>query len=86
MRSRSFLLALIVTFSFVWLTSRANWNVRELAAPLLRRASTWSSPEAVHGAGLTPEEQNNIDVYRYARLATVYITSTAVRRDRKSVV
>lgn len=81
MRSRSFLLAVFLTFSFVWLTSRANWNVRDLTAPLLRRASTWSNPERVHGAGLTPDEQNNIDVYRYARQATVYITSTAVRRD-----
>jgi S1-C subfamily serine protease len=35
----------------------------------------------VKGAGLTPEEQNNIDIYRSARVATVYITSTAVRRD-----
>jgi S1-C subfamily serine protease len=41
----------------------------------------WSEPTAVHGAGLTPEEQNNIDIYKFARLATVYITSTTVRRD-----
>jgi S1-C subfamily serine protease len=67
--------------SFVWLTSRANWHVRGLAVSLLRPASTWSNPLPVRGAGLTPEEQNNIDVYRYAKLATVYITSTAVRRD-----
>ena len=81
MRSRSFLLALLLTLSFVWLTSRANWSIRDLATPLLRQASTWSNPEPVRGAGLTPDEQNNIDVYRYARQATVYITSTAVRRD-----
>ena len=81
MRLRPFLLALLITLSFFWLTSRANWNVGNLAAPLLRRASTWSDPIPVHGSGLTPEEQNNIDVYKYARLATVYITSTAVRRD-----
>jgi len=80
-RSRSFLLALLLTLSFVWLTSRANWSIRDLATPLLRQASTWSNPEPVRGAGLTPDEQNNIDVYRYARQATVYITSTAVRRD-----
>jgi S1-C subfamily serine protease len=35
----------------------------------------------VHGAGLTPEEQNNIDIYKNGQQATVYITSTAVRRD-----
>ena len=81
MRSRSFLVALLLTLSFVWLTSRANWSIRDLATPLLRQASTWSNPEPVRGAGLTPDEQNNIEVYRYARQATVYITSTAVRRD-----
>ncbi len=40
-----------------------------------------TGPKAVHSAGLTPDEQNNIDIYKAARLATVYITSTAVRRD-----
>ena len=63
------------------MTSRANWSVRSLTAPLLRHASTWSNPTPVHGAGLTADEQNNIDVYKLARVATVYITSTAVRRD-----
>lgn len=32
-------------------------------------------------AALTPDEQNNIDIYKVAKLATVYITSTTVRRD-----
>jgi S1-C subfamily serine protease len=71
----------VIAFGFFWLTSRANWSVRDLAAPLLRSGSKWSEPARVRGAGLTPEEQNNIDIYKYARLATVYITSTAVRRD-----
>jgi putative serine protease PepD len=35
----------------------------------------------VHGAGLSPDEQNNVEIYRFAKLATVYITSTMVRRD-----
>jgi S1-C subfamily serine protease len=30
---------------------------------------------------LSPDEQNNIEIYKFAKLATVYITSTAVRRD-----
>ncbi len=81
MRSRTFLLALIITFGFVWVTSRASWNLRSLAAPLFRTALKWSEPLPVRSAGLTPEEQNNIDIYKTARLATVYITSTAVRRD-----
>lgn len=81
MRLRTVLFAVALALCFVWLTSRANWNIKRAAAPLFREASKWSSPTPVHGAGLTPEEQNNIDIYKSARLATVYITSTAVRRD-----
>ena len=76
MRARTLLFALAIAFGFVWFTSGANWTIRDLAPHL-------KLPEqaAVHGAGLTPDEQNNIDIYRAARQATVYITSTTVRRD-----
>jgi len=69
-RARTLLLAFLLAFVFVWFTSHANWNSRNL-----------NLPAAVHSAGLTPDEQNNIDIYKAARLATVYITSTTVRRD-----
>src|SRR5579875_1290988 len=81
MIARTFLLAFVVALGLVWLTSRANWSVRDAAAPLARVGLALPSQSAVHGAGLTPEEQNNIDIYKAARLATVYITSTTVRRD-----
>lgn len=81
MRGRTVLFAFLFTFGFVWLTSRANWNMRELTAPLFRAGLKWSAPTPVHGAGVSPEEQNNIEIYKSARLATVYITSTTVRRD-----
>ncbi len=81
MRARTLLLAVVIAFGFVWLTSRANWRIREVASPLFHAGLNLPEQPAVHGAGLTPEEQNNIDIYRAARLATVYITSTTVRRD-----
>ncbi len=81
MRARIFLLALVITLGFVWLTSRASWNLRNAVAPLFHAGAKWSVPGKVEGAGLTSDEQNNIDIYRAARQATVYITSTAVRRD-----
>jgi S1-C subfamily serine protease len=81
MRLRILLWAFLFTLVFVWVTSRGGWSVRKLAAPLLRPAAHWSGPSTVHGSGLSPDEQNNIDIYKAARLATVYITSTAVRRD-----
>jgi S1-C subfamily serine protease len=81
MRARTLLLAFLFVLTFVWLTSRANWQLREAASPLFRTAPNWSAASTVQSGALTPEEQNNIGIYRTARLATVYITSTTVRRD-----
>jgi S1-C subfamily serine protease len=81
MRSRSLLWAVCLTLGFVWLTSRASWNLHTLTAPFFRAGLKWSDPATVHSAGLGPDEQNNIDIYRLAKLATVYVTSTTVRRD-----
>jgi len=81
MRARVFLLGLAIAFGFLWLTSRANWSVRQVTAPLLGNGLKWADPTPVRSAGLMPDEENNIEIYRAARLATVYITSTTVRRD-----
>ena len=77
----------IICFSFLfgivfwWVTSGSHWNMRSLSALLFRRAAVWSAPTAVEGAGLSADEVNNVDIYKRARLATVYITSTTVQRD-----
>lgn len=81
MKSRALLWALVLLLGFVWLTSDARWSIRSLAAPFFRAGLKWTEPASVHGAGYTPDEQNNIDIYKTARQATVFITSTAVRRD-----
>ena len=81
MSGRALAGALAIVFGFVWLTSRADWSMREVAAPFLGGKLQFPETKPVHGAGLSPEEQNNIEIYRAARLATVYITSTTVRRD-----
>ncbi len=81
MRARVVVFSFLVTFGLLWLTSRAHWNAHELVAPLFRAGLKWSEALPVHGAGISAEEQNNIDVYKNARQATVYITSTTVRRD-----
>jgi S1-C subfamily serine protease len=81
MTARTLLLAFVIAWGLVWLTSRANWSLRDVSAPLSHVGLKLPQTAAVKGAGLTPEEQNNIDIYRAARLATVYITSTTVRRD-----
>jgi S1-C subfamily serine protease len=81
MRARAGVLAFFFAFGFLYFTSRVKWDVRDLAGPIFRAGLKWSEPLPVHGAGLSPEEENNIQIYKSARLATVYITSTTVRRD-----
>ncbi len=81
MSVRTVLLACVFVLGFLWMTSRANWSLRDAASPLFRTPLEWANTKEVHGAGLTSDEQNNINIYRAARLATVYITSTTVRRD-----
>jgi S1-C subfamily serine protease len=79
--SRILLFTLLFGVAFIWATSRANWTAQSLLSPFMRRAAVWSSPPSVNGAGLSSDELNNIDIYKRARLATVYITSTTVQRD-----
>jgi len=79
--SRVVLLAILVLGSFLWVTSKAEWSLRSVAAPFLRRAAVWSQPSQVKGAGLDADELNNIGIYKRARGSTVYITSTTVERD-----
>jgi S1-C subfamily serine protease len=85
LRSRIFPWALCLAVAFLWLTSEAHWSLRSavgsLSRPFVRAGVHWSDPAAVHGAGLTSDEQNSIDIYKASKVATVYITSTTVRRD-----
>ncbi len=81
MRPRILLWSVLFSATLFWLTAGADWSLKTLSAPFLRHTLQWSEPAAVHGAGLTPEEQNNIDIYKTGQPATVYITSTTVRRD-----
>lgn len=81
MKSRVFIAALLIAIGFLWSTAHSHWNLRDLFHPFLRAGASWSEPTHVYGAGLSSDELNNINIYKSARLATVYITSTTVRRD-----
>src|ERR1700753_1873532 len=62
---RTLFWASAILFGFVWITAHSNWSVKKITAPLPRTAVSWSEPSAVHGAAnLTPDEQNNIDIYK----------------------
>jgi S1-C subfamily serine protease len=49
--------------------------------PLTHDGKLWSDPVTAHGAGYESDEQNNIDIYKNNRLATVNIKSVVMQRD-----
>ncbi len=80
MRLRSLLLAVVLVFGFVFVTSRSHWNFGNLVNPIRDVGKVWTGPDTAHTAGLSTDELNNIDIYKFARNATVNITSTVYRR------
>ncbi len=81
MRLRTLLFTLILVGGFWYTTSRANWNLQRLISPIAAKGKLWSDPVTAHGSGFGADEQNNIDVYRSNRLATVNVTSVVYERD-----
>jgi S1-C subfamily serine protease len=75
------LLSAVIASGFVWLTSKSNFGLRRLLQPVSGNSPLWSGPSTVRSAGLQPDELNNIDVYKSAKPATVYITSTVYQRN-----
>lgn len=79
-RFRYLIIAGVLAGGFVYLTSIAKHRFQQtststpLDTPLFEEGK-------VQGAGLSPDEINNIDIYKQARLATVNISSTVYRRD-----
>ena len=75
---RPFIWAAAMVAAFLYVTSVAHWDVGRALRPSIGRL--WSEPaSAATVGGFTADEQNNIDVYRNARDATVNITSVVYR-------
>ncbi len=75
-----------LVFSFWYITSKSGWRsggttVPSLFQPFADTGRLWSKPETARSAGLSPDEQNNIDIYKSARLATVNITSIVYQEN-----
>jgi len=81
MRIRPLLWALALVAGFVYITSRADWSVRQIFQPLQRTGRIWTAPEIARTATFGADEQNNIDIYRMANAATVNISSVVYRQN-----
>jgi S1-C subfamily serine protease len=77
-RFRYLILAGVFAGAFVYLTSVAKSRFFPSTASL--RETPLFEEAKVSGAGLSPDELNNIDIYKQARAATVNISSTVYRR------
>jgi S1-C subfamily serine protease len=81
MKFRALLLTLLMVSGFVWVTNRSNGYIdRWIDKAKGARSVSYNEPAVAWGAGLSPDEINNIEIYKRARLATVNITSTVYRR------
>ena len=77
---RPFLWAAALAASFLYLTSGTSWDVGRFIRPLASSGRLWSEPASA-ATVFTPDEQNNIDIYKTGREATVNITSVVYRQD-----
>jgi S1-C subfamily serine protease len=74
-------MTLLLVGGFWLVTSHGNWSMQKLLRPISANSGLWSEPVTAHGAGFGADEQNNIDIYKTAHLATVNITSVVIQRD-----
>ena len=78
MRLRTFLVAAALVGVFVFLTSRQNSPFHTF---LRDSEPVWTGPSVAYSAGLSSDENNNIEIYKAAKESVVYITSTTYQRD-----
>ncbi len=81
MSLRALLWTLILVAGFWYVTSHGGRTVQQLLRPISTSERLWSEPVTAYGSGYTADEQNNIDIYKNNRLATVNITSIVYQRD-----
>jgi S1-C subfamily serine protease len=79
MKARILILVLLLVGGFIAYTSFSRY--RAISSRVEADGPLWSGPSTVQGAGLSADEQNNIEIYRKAKDATVNITSTIYRQN-----
>jgi S1-C subfamily serine protease len=78
---RTFFWAALLAAGFVYITGGTRWDVGQALRPVRNAGRLWTEPTRAASAGFSTDEQNNIDIYKSARDATVFITSTVYTRS-----
>src|SRR5579871_6950977 len=76
---RPFLGAAILVAGFIYLTSTAHWDFGRVLQSGRAVDRLWTEPASAAGPSFSNDEQNNIDIYKSSRDATVNITSIVYR-------
>jgi S1-C subfamily serine protease len=77
---RPFLWAAVLVAGFLFITSTGHWKAARFLPQVRSGGHLWEEPASA-ATTFSSDEQNNIDVYRMAREATVNITSRVYRQD-----
>jgi S1-C subfamily serine protease len=80
MRLRVFVITALLVSAFLLATTKTDWGQRRILSPVSGSGPLWSGPSTAHATSLSSDENNNIDIYKAAHIATVNITSTIYRR------
>jgi len=81
MRLRVFFITALLVCGFLLVTTKTDWGQRRILNPVGGSGPLWSGPSLTHATSLSADENNNIDIYKAAHIATVNITSTVYRRS-----
>ncbi len=82
MRLRTLILTLGFLGAFYILTSHGDMSGwRPLAKKINETGKLWSQPASAQTASLSGDEQNNVDIYKASRTATVNITSIVYQEN-----
>jgi S1-C subfamily serine protease len=77
---RPFAWAAVLVAAFLYVTSTGQWKLAHFLPQVRSSAHLWEEPASA-ASNFSPDEQNNIDIYKMAREATVNITSRVYRQD-----
>jgi S1-C subfamily serine protease len=77
---RPFVWAAALVAAFLYITSTGHWNLAHFLPGVRSSGHLWEEPASA-ASNFSPDEQNNIDIYKMAREATVNITSRVYRQD-----
>jgi len=77
---RPFFWAAVLVAAFLTITSAGHWKLVQILPQLSSSGRLWEAPASAASA-YSPDEQNNIEIYKASREATVNITSRVYRQD-----